>query len=62
MSQNQAGKSADYSDFQTMNITSVKFQKNQYKIVGGVANTMYPLSIHFDILMFNILVNSYMIM
>ena len=27
--------------------TSVKFQKNQNKIVGGVAHTMYPLSIHF---------------
>ena len=28
--------------------TSVKFQKNQHKTVGGVAHTRYPLSIHFD--------------
>ena len=33
---------------QTMYKTPVKFQKNQYKTVGGVAHTRYPLSIHFD--------------
>ena len=27
--------------------TTVKFQKNQNKTVGGVAHTRYPLSIHF---------------
>ena len=31
---------------QTMTKTPVKFQKNQYKTVGGVAPTRYPLSIH----------------
>ena len=29
-----------------MTKTPVKFQKNQYKTLGGVAPTMYPLSIH----------------
>ena len=29
--------------------TPVKFQKNLYKIVGGVAPTWYLLSIHFVI-------------
>ena len=29
--------------------TPVKFQKNQYKTVGGVAPTRYPLSIHIVI-------------
>ena len=33
---------------QTMSKTPVKFQKNQYKTVGGDAHTRYPLSIHFD--------------
>ena len=33
---------------QTMYKTPVKFQKNQYKTVGGVAHTRYPLSIHLD--------------
>ena len=32
---------------QSMMKTSVKFQKNRNKTVGGVAHTMYPLSIHF---------------
>ena len=31
---------------QTMTKTPVKFQKNWYKTVGGVAPTRYPLSIH----------------
>ena len=31
-----------------MSETPVKFQKNQYKTVGGDADTRYPLSIHFD--------------
>ena len=31
-----------------MTKTSVKFQKNRHKTVGGVAHTRYPLSIHFD--------------
>ena len=33
---------------QIMSNTPVKFQKNQYKNVGGDAHTRYPLSIHFD--------------
>ena len=34
---------------QTMSKTHVKFQKNQYKTVGGDAHTRwYPLFIHFD--------------
>ena len=32
-----------------MTKTSVKFQKNMYKTVGGVASTRYPLSIHIVI-------------
>ena len=32
-----------------MTKTPVKFQKNQYKTVGGVAPTRYPLSIHIVI-------------
>ena len=35
--------------FQTMTKIPVKFQKNPYKTVGGVAPTMYPLSIHIVI-------------
>ena len=31
-----------------MNKTPVKFQMNRDKTVGGVAHTVYPLSIHFD--------------
>ena len=34
----------------TMTKTLVKFQKNRYKTVGGVAPTRYPLSIHFVII------------
>ena len=33
---------------QTKSKAPVKFQKNQYKTVGGDAHTRYPLSIHFD--------------
>ena len=33
---------------QTMSKTPVKFQKNQYKTVGGDAHTRYQLSIQFD--------------
>ena len=32
-----------------MTKTTVKFRKNWYKTVGGVAPTRYPLSIHFVI-------------
>ena len=32
-----------------MTKTPVKFQKNWYNTVGGVAPTKYPLSIHFVI-------------
>ena len=32
-----------------MTKTPVKISKNQYKTVGGVAPTRYPLSIHFVI-------------
>ena len=46
-------KSEDYTqphaNLQTMNKTPVKFRKNRYKTVGGVAPTRYPLSIHFVI-------------
>ena len=35
--------------FQTVTKTPVKFQKNRYKTVGGVAPTRYPMSIHFVI-------------
>ena len=31
-----------------MSKTPVKFQKNQYKTVGGDAHTRYSLSIRFD--------------
>ena len=31
-----------------MSKTPVRFQKNQYKTIGGDAHTRYPLSIHFD--------------
>ena len=34
---------------QTMTKTPVKFLKNRYKTVGGVAPTRYPLSIHIVI-------------
>ena len=40
--------SKPHTYLQTMSKTPVKFQKNQYKIVGGDAHTRYPLSIHFD--------------
>ena len=32
---------------QSIVTTSVKFQENRNKTVGGVAHTRYPLSIHF---------------
>ena len=35
-------------DLQIMTKTSVKFQKNRHKTVGGVAHTRYPVSINFD--------------
>ena len=35
--------------FQTLNKTPVKFRKNQYKSVEGVAPTRYPLSIYIVI-------------
>ena len=41
--------SKPHAYLQTMTKTSVKFQKNWYKTVGGVAPTRYPLSIHFVI-------------
>ena len=34
---------------QTMNNTPLKFRENRFKSVGGVAPTMYPLSIHIVI-------------
>ena len=40
--------SKPHAYLQTMYKTPVKFQKNQYKTVGGDAHTRYPLSIHFD--------------
>ena len=40
--------SKPHAYLQTMSKTPVKFQKNQYKTVGGDAHTRYPLSIHFD--------------
>ena len=40
--------SKPHAYLQTMYNTPVKFQKNQYKTVGGVAHTRCPLSIHFD--------------
>ena len=36
-----------YAYLQSIIKTFVKFQKNQNKIVGGVAHTRYPVSIHF---------------
>ena len=33
---------------QTISKTPVKFQKNQYKTVGGDAHTSCLLSVHFD--------------
>ena len=41
--------SKSHAYFQTMIKTPVKFQKNRYKTVGGVASTRYPLSIHIVI-------------
>ena len=38
-----------HANLQTMNKIPVKFRKNRYKTVGGVAPTRYPLSIHFVI-------------
>ena len=37
-----------HARLQIMTKTPVKFQKNQHKTVGGVADTRYPLSIHFN--------------
>ena len=45
---NQRIISKPHAYLQTMSKTPVKFQKNQYKTVGGDAHTRYPLSIHFD--------------
>ena len=39
--------SKPHAHLQSMMKTSVKFQKNWTKTVGGVAHTRYPLSIHF---------------
>ena len=39
--------SKPYAHLQSMMKTSVKFQKNWNKTVGGVVHTRYPLSIHF---------------
>ena len=36
-----------YAYLQSIIKTFVKFQKNPNKIVGGVAHTRYPVSIHF---------------
>ena len=36
-----------YAHLQTMIYTSVKFQRNQHKTVGGDAYTRYQVSIHF---------------
>ena len=41
--------SKPYAYLETMTKTPVKFPKNWYKTVGGVAPTRYPLSIHFVI-------------
>ena len=38
--------SKPYAYLQSMVTTSVKFQENRNKTVGGVAHTRYPLSIH----------------
>ena len=40
--------SKPHAYLQTMYKTPVKFQRNQYKTVGGDVNTRYPPSIHFD--------------
>ena len=40
--------SKPHAYLQTIYKTPVKFQKNRYKTVGGVAHTRYPLSFHFD--------------
>ena len=40
--------SKPHAYLQTIYKTPVKFQKNRYKTVGGVAQTRYPLSFHFD--------------
>ena len=40
--------SKPHAYLQTMSKTPVKFQKNQYRTVGGDAHTRCPLSIHFD--------------
>ena len=39
--------SKPHAHLQSMVKTSVKFQKNQNKTVGGVVHTRHPLSIHF---------------
>ena len=39
--------SKPHAYLQSMVTTSVKFQEDQNKTVGGVAHTRYPLSIHF---------------
>ena len=40
--------SKPHAYLQTMFKSRVKFQRNRHKTVGGVAQTSYPLSIHFD--------------
>ena len=37
-----------HAHLQIMTKTPVKFQKDQHKTVGGVANTRYPIYIHAD--------------
>ena len=39
--------SKPHAQLQSLMKTSVKFQNNRNKTVGGVAHTRYPLSIHF---------------
>ena len=39
--------SKPHAYLQSMVTTSVKFQENRNKTIGGVAHTRYPLSIHF---------------
>ena len=39
--------SKPHAYLQPMTKTPMKFQKNQYKTVGGDAHTKYQLSIHF---------------
>ena len=41
--------SKPYAYFQSMTKPQVKFQKNWYKTVGGVAPTRYPLAIYIAI-------------